>query len=398
MNDRRSAQILSDITVLDLTRARSGPTAVRQLADWGADVVKIETPGAPDSADLGRRHGPDFQNLHRNKKSMTLDLKSDRGRDVFYRMAEKADVIVENMRPGVKRRLKIDYDAMKAVNPRLIYASISGFGQDGPYAERPCLDQIAQGMGGHMMVTGEPGTGPMRSGAAISDMTAGLLCANGIMLALYERERSGEGQWVQTSLLEAMIFLLDFQAARWLVDHEVPPQAGNHHPAITPMGAFRTRDSFINIAPMPEMWPRFCDKLGIGELADDPRFATFEARYENRPALIEAIEAATKTRTSAHWIKLLNDARIPCGPIYTLDETFADEQVIHMGIAKTVTSPKMGEIEIVAQPLHLTRTPNRHDVDEVTPAPEYGADTRDMLERYGYSGDQIDALERDGVI
>jgi crotonobetainyl-CoA:carnitine CoA-transferase CaiB-like acyl-CoA transferase len=398
MTDAPQPQILSHITVLDLTRARSGPTAVRQLADWGANVIKIETPGAPDSADLGRRHGPDFQNLHRNKSSMTLDLKSEEGHAVFMKMAADADVVVENMRPGVKHRLKVDYESVKAVNPRIVYGSISGFGQDGPYAERPCLDQIAQGMGGHMMVTGEPGTGPMRSGAAISDMTAGLLCANGIMLALYERERSGEGQWVQTSLLEAMIFLLDFQAARWLVDHEVPPQAGNHHPAITPMGAFRTRDGYINIAPMPDMWPRFCNVMGLDALPQDDRFATFEARYANRPALIEEIEAVTSTQDSAYWIELLNDARIPCGPIYTLDQAFADPQIVHTGIARKVHSEKMGDFEIVGQPLHLTRTPNRHDAGNVTTAPEYGEQTIDILERYGYSADEIAALQKGGVV
>jgi crotonobetainyl-CoA:carnitine CoA-transferase CaiB-like acyl-CoA transferase len=398
MTDLAKTQILSDITVLDLTRARSGPTAVRQLADWGADVIKIETPGAPDSADLGRRDGPDFQNLHRNKKSMTLDLKSDSGRDIFYRMAAQADVVVENMRPGVKHRLQVDYERLKGINPRLVYASISGFGQDGPYAERPCLDQIAQGMGGHMMVTGEPGSGPMRSGAAISDMTAGILCANGIMLALYERERSGEGQWVQTSLLEAMIFLLDFQAARWLVGREIPPQAGNHHPSIAPMGAFRTSDSFINIAPMPEMWPRFCEVMGLDALPDDTRFASFDNRYDNRPALVEAIEKVTTTQTSTHWIELLNEARIPCGPIYTFDEAFADPQVIHTGIAKKVHSEKMGDFEIVGQPLHLTRTPNRHDADRVTAAPEYGEHTIDILQRYGYSDDDIAALSAAGAV
>ncbi|MEC7490616.1 MAG: CoA transferase [Pseudomonadota bacterium] len=391
-------QILSDITVLDLTRARSGPTAVRQLADWGANVIKIETPGAPDSADLGRRHGPDFQNLHRNKQSMTLDLKSDQGREIFYRMTADADVVVENMRPGVKHRLNVDYETLKAINPQLIYASISGFGQDGPYSERPCLDQIAQGIGGHMMVTGEPGTGPMRSGAAISDMMAGILCANGIMLALYDRERSGEGQWVQTSLLEAMIFLLDFQAARWLVDGEIPPQAGNHHPSIAPMGAFRTSDSYINIAPMPEMWDRFCSATGLENLLKDPRFTTFDDRYKNRPALVVEIEKVTVTNTSAHWIGLLNGVRIPCGPIYTLDEAFADPQVIHTRIAKKVHTKKMGDIEIVAQPLHLTRTPNRHDTDRVTAAPEYGEHTIDILQRYGYSDEDISELTGDRVI
>ena len=398
MTDNRQGQVLSHIKVLDLTRARSGPTAVRQLADWGAEVVKIETPVADADADLGQRHGPDFQNLHRNKQSMTLDLKSDEGKEVFYRMAKEADVVVENMRPGVKHRLKVDYETLKAVNPGIVYASISGFGQDGPYAERPCLDQIAQGMGGHMMVTGVPGDGPMRSGAAISDMTAGILCANGIALALLERERSGEGQWVQTSLLEAMIFLLDFQAARWLVDREVPPQQGNHHPTIAPMGAFRTEDGFINIAPMPNHWPAFCRTAGLDALIDDPKYSSFDARAENRADLIVEIEKVTTQKPSDFWIEALNEARVPCGPIYAMDQVFADPQIVHSGIAKKVASPVRGEIEIVGQPLHLTRTPNRHDADAVTPAPEYGEHTIDVLQRYGYSDEDIAALKDSGAV
>mgnify|MGYP001158417876 CR=1 FL=1 len=397
MVDNREGQVLSHIKVLDLTRARAGPTAVRQLADWGAEVVKIETPG-DGNGDLGQRHGADFQNLHRNKESLTLDLKSDAGREIFYRLAKETDVVVENMRPGVKHRLKVDYDTLKEINPRVVYASISGFGQDGPYAERPCLDQIAQGMGGHMMVTGEPDTGPMRSGAAISDMMAGVLCANGISLALLERERSGEGQWVQTSLLEAMIFLLDFQAARWLVDEEVPPQGGNHHPTIAPMGAFRTTDGYINIAPMPYHWETFCRTAGLDALLDDPRFESFDARYENRPALIEEIEKVTSTQPSVYWIEALNDARIPCGPIYAMDQVFADPQIRHSGIAKKVTSTGRGEIEIVGQPLHLSRTPNRHDAAIATGAPEFGENTIDVLQRYGYSDDDIAALQKDGVV
>ncbi len=391
-------QALAGITVLDLTRARAGPTAVRQLADWGARAVKIEEPGAPDSADLGRRHGADFQNLHRNKLSVTLDLKSDAGREVFREMARQADVVVENMRPGVKHRLGVDYETLAAVNPRLVYGSISGFGQDGPYAERPCLDQIAQGMGGHMTVTGEPGSGPMRSGTAISDLAAGLLCANGVMLALYERERSGKGQWIQTSLLEAQIFLMDFQAARWLVEREIPPQAGLHHPTIAPMGTFRTSDGHVNMAPMPDMWPRFCEALGIERLVDDPRFSSFDARHENRSALIEEIEKATVLVSSDRWIERLNDARIPCGPIYTMDQTFADPQVQHVGIATTVESERLGEIEVVGQPLHLSRTPNRHDAGEAAPAPEYGADTDEVLAGFGCSESDIARLRAEGAI
>ena len=391
-------QILSDITVLDLTRARAGPAAVRQLADWGARAIKIEEPGAPDSADLGRRDGSDFQNLHRNKLSMTLDLKSDAGRDVFHRMVREADVVVENMRPGVKHRLGVDYETLDALNPRIVYGSISGFGQDGPYADRPCLDQIAQGMGGHMAVTGEPGSGPMRSGAAISDLTAGLLCANGIMLALYERERSGRGQWIQTSLLEAQIYLLDFQAARWLVDREIPPQAGLHHPTMAPMGTFRTSDGYINMAPMPEMWERFCRTLGLERLVEDPRFATFEARHANRQALTAEIESVTALSASAHWIERLNAERIPCGPVYTMDQTFSDPQVRHTGIARKIRSHRLGEIEVVGQPLHLSRTPNRCDAEGAAAAPDYGADTAGLLEEHGYSADDIAGLRARGVI
>ena len=398
MKQNREGQILSEITVLDLTRARSGPTAVRQLADWGANVIKIETPGTDGKADLSQRHGADFQNLHRNKQSMTLNLKSEVGLKVFYKMAENADIVVENMRPSVKQRLKVDYPTLAKINPALIYGSISGFGQEGPYSERPCLDQIAQGMGGHMMVTGEPNTGPMRSGAAISDITAGILCANGIILALFEREKSGKGQWVQTSLVEAMIFLLDFQAARWLVERQLPTQAGNHHPTISPMGAFRTSDGFINIAPMPDHWPRFCESTGLDKLLKDPRFFSFEARFDNRQQLIDEIERITRTKTSAYWIKLLNDVRIPCGPIYTLEQTFSDPQIRHTGIAKTVTSPTLGEIKIVGQPVHLTRTLNRHDKGTATPAPEYGEHTIDLLERYGYSKKDIVSLQAEGII
>ena len=389
-----AAAVLSDYVVLDLTRARAGPTAARQMADWGADVIKIETPGETGGGDLGRRHGPDFQNLHRNKRSLTLDLKSPEGHEIFMRMAAKADVVIENYRPPVKHRLGIDYEALKAVNPGIVYASISGFGQDGPYALRPGLDQIAQGMGGHMSVTGAPGEGPMRSGAAISDMTAGLLAANGILLALLERERSGEGQWIQSSLLEAQIFLLDFQAARWLVDREVPPQVGNNHPTNTPMGVFRTADGHINIAPMPHMWKKLCTSIGRADLIDNPDFETYEARSEHRDQLNAEIESVTLGKPSQDWIDLLNADGIPCGPIYSLDQTFNDPQVKHLGVAQTVNSPVRGEIEIIGQPVHLSRTPSHL----AAPAPEYGGDNDEVLAEFGCSSDEIEGLRERGVI
>ncbi len=389
-----ASTVLSRYKVLDLTRARAGPTAARQMADWGADVIKIEAAGQATGGDVGQRHGPDFQNLHRNKRSLTLDLKSPDGLEIFNKLAAQADVVIENYRPDVKFRLKIDYETVKAINPGIVYASISGFGQDGPYRDRPGLDQIAQGMGGHMSVTGAPGKGPMRSGAAIADMTAGLLAANGIVLALLEREHTGEGQWIHTSLLEAQIFLLDFQAARWTVDREVPPQAGNDHPTNVPMGVFPTSDGHINIAPMGYMWAKMCGLLGLDDMIDHADFATQETRFENRAAVNAAIEAVTPRRSCTEWIDVLNQAGIPCGPIYTLDETFDDPQVRHLGVAQTVISPVRGEIEIVGQPIHMTRTPNRL----VAPAPEYSEHTDEVLEALGYSEGDVAGFHERGVI
>src|SRR5579885_889804 len=307
----RASQALSRFTVLDLTRVRAGPTCVRQLADWGANVIKIETPPHLEKGEGpgGPRHNADFQNLHRNKRSMTLDLKSPRGLAVFRRMVERADVVVENYRPDVKRRLGIDYDSLKAINKRIILASISGFGQDGPYRDRPGFDQIAQGMGGLMSITGLPGQGPVRVGIPIADLTAGIFCAMGILVALLEREESGEGQWVQSSLLAAQIAMLDFQAARWLIAREVPGQAGNNHPTSIPTGVFKTKDGHINIAAAgEEIYRRLCTALGAEGLASDPDYATDKARLKNRDKLNAIIEEVTKTRTSAEWIDRLNRA------------------------------------------------------------------------------------------
>ena len=328
---------LSRFTVLDLTRVRSGPTCVRQLADWGANVIKIEMPPALDEGDPmgGPRQGSDFQNLHRNKRGMTLNLKSPDGVALLKKLAEKADVIVENFRPDVKKRLGIDYEAMSKVNPRIVYASISGFGQDGPYSGRPGFDQIAQGMGGLMSITGLPGQGPVRVGIPIADLTAGIFAAQGILVALLEREVSGKGQWVQSSLLQAQIFMLDFQASRWLMEGQVPKQAGNNHPTSIPTGVFKTSDGYMNIAATGQkIWQRFCEALGKPEWLKDERYATGAARSTNRDALNAEIEAVTLTDTMTNWVTRLNEAGVPCGPIYKVDEMFADPQVQHLGIAQ----------------------------------------------------------------
>ncbi len=391
----RSELPLSRYRVIDLTIARAGPTAVRQLADWGADVVRIEVPAQADSVLDEQRLGPDFLNLHRNKRCMTLDLKAPRGLEIFFELVREADVVIENFRAGVKHRLGIDYDSVRARNPRIVYGSISGFGQDGPYSTRGGLDQIAQGLGGLMSITGLPGQGPVRVGVPIADLAAGMYLAIGILVALLEREASGEGQWVHTSLLEAQISMLDFQAARWLIDGEVPPQAGNHHPTSIPMGTFPTADGHINIAaPGNRMFRSFCEAIGAKELLERPEYANAAERSENREALNAEISGYTRERPSADWIEFLNDLGLPCGPINSIDQTFADPQVRHLGIATPVEHPELGTIEIVGQPVTLTRTPQRMRFA----APGKGEHTDAILAELGYDHGEIAELRKREVI
>ena len=380
----RASKALSRFTVLDLTRVRSGPTCVRQLADWGANVIKIETPAKFDTGEPlgGPRDGPDFMNLHRNKRSITLNLKAPEGVAAFKKMVEKADVVVENFRPDVKTRLGIDYETLQKINPKIVYASISGFGQDGPYAERPGFDQIAQGMGGLMSITGIPGQGPVRVGIPIADLTAGLFCAIGILVALLERDQSGKGQEVDTSLLQAQIFMLDFQAARWLMRGEVPPQAGNNHPTSIPTGVFRTRDGHINIAAAGhQIWARLAEALGAEAWLTDPRFATADARSDNRDILQVEIDARTITDDSAAWIERLNAVGVPCGPINSIDQTFAEPQVQHLGIAEEFDGRRY-----VGQPIVLSRTPS----SVVSHPPARGEHTDEILKELGLSAAEIE--------
>ena len=389
---------LKRFTVLDLTRVRSGPTCVRQLADWGANVIKIELPEHLDQAEPmgGPRHGSDFQNLHRNKRAMTLDLKSPKGVAVFKRLAAKADVIVENYRPDVKDRLGINYDVIKKINPRLIYASISGFGADGPYRDRPGFDQIAQGMGGLMSITGEPGRGPMRVGIPIADLSGGLFCAMGIMVALLEREVSGKGQAVDTSLLAAQIFMLDFQGARWINEGEVPKQAGNNHPTSIPTGVFKTKDGFINIAAAGEsMWERLCKTAGAPHMLQVANYKTSKLRSQHRDALNADLEAQLVKKSSAHWVEALNAAGVPAGPIYKMDEVFADAQVKHLGLVEGIDSKdSRGVVNVVRQPVRLSRTPSR----TVAAPPERGQHTTKILKEFGFSAEEIKALKAGGIL
>jgi formyl-CoA transferase len=388
---------LARFRVLDLSRVRAGPTCVRQLADFGADVIKIESPPGvdPNEGMGGPRHGPDMQNLHRNKRSMTLNLKLPEARAVLERLVKTADVVVENYRPDVKFRLGIDYESLQKINPRIILASISGFGQDGPYRDRPGFDQIAQGMSGLMSVTGAPGQGPMRTGAAIADIAAGLFAALGVMTALLERESSGKGQWVQSSLLQSGIALLDFQAARYLMEGEVPPQVGNDHPTSMPTSAYKTADGYLNLGAAGEgMWKRLCAALERQDLLSLDEFRDNKGRAKNRVRLNQILSESFRKKSSAEWIALLNEAGVPCGPIYNVDQVFADPQVAHLEAATEVEHAKLGRVRMLNQAVKLSRTPAK----VVAPTPEVGEHTEEILKELRYSEKEIAAMKQKGIV
>ena len=392
-----ASNALSHIRVIDLTRVRSGPTAVRQLADWGADVIKVEAPESiePDGALGASRHTSDFQNLHRNKRSITLNLKQPEAIEILMKLVETSDVVVENFRPDVKERLGVDYESLKSRNPKIILASISGFGQDGPYAKRPGFDQIAQGMGGLMSITGAPGEGPMRVGIPVADLTAGLFCAMGIQTALLEREKSGLGQWVNTSLLQAQIFMLDFQAARWLSENHVAGQAGNNHPTSVPTGVFKTSDGSINLAVAGEtIWKRFVEAVDKGEWLEMDEFKNAKERLKNRDYLNKLIEEVTITKTSDEWVEKLEKVGVPCGPINSIDKVFDDPQVKHLGIAQSIDTIPFGQTQLVGQPFNLSRSPS---IMKQRP-PEKGEHNEDVLLDLGYSSEELDELKSKNII
>jgi formyl-CoA transferase len=391
-----ASQALARFRVIDMTQVRAGPTAARQLADWGADVIQVQMPEHMRADDtLGGQDGSDYQYTHRNKRSITLNLKSPGGIEILKKLVGTADVLLENFRPDVKHRLGIDYESLSKVNPRLVYASISGFGQTGPYAERPGFDQIAQGMGGLMSVTGLPGQGPLRVGIPIADLCGGIFAAYGVTVALLEREHSGKGQWLHTSLLEAMIYMMDFQTSRWTIEGEIPGQAGNFHPTSIPTGVYRTKDGHINIAVFgTKIWERFCQALGAPEWVTDERSRSKANRSVHRDWLNAEIEKRLANETSDYWIERLNREGVACGRINNVKEVFEEPQVKHLGMLKTVVSKRLGEQRIVGQPVTLSRTPS--SIARATPL--RGEHTEEILREIGYTAEDLERMRSAEVL
>jgi crotonobetainyl-CoA:carnitine CoA-transferase CaiB-like acyl-CoA transferase len=385
--------------VIDVTSALSGPYCTMLLGDLGAEVIKIEEPKSGDalrkSGPFAKGEGGYFLYGNRNKKGMTLNLRSEKGREILLRLLEDADVFVENFRPSVKKRLGIDYPALKKINPGLIYCSISGFGQTGPWADRPGFDQIAQGMSGLMSVTGFCHSGPTRVGVAVGDSIAGMFAAHGILAALIERAASGRGQFVETSLLEGLIAVLGFQAAKYFITGETPLQQGNDHGTTAPYGTFRTKDGHVNIASgRQNMWERLCAALGIEDLVSDPRFKSIPDRVEHKEELKGLIEEKLTARTSDEWVEILNGEGIACGPIYTVDQVFNDPHVLHREMLLEADHPVAEKIKLIGFPVKLTRTPCRVSL----PPPALGQHTRDVLAALDYSEEEIETLKQEGVI
>ena len=392
-------QPLSEIKVIDVTSALSGPYCTMLLGDLGAEVIKIEEPQTGDmlrgSGPFIKGEGSYFLYTNRNKKSLTLNLQNERGREILLKLVKNADVFVENFRPQVKKRLRIDYPILKEINPRLIYCSISGFGQTGPWADRPGFDQIAQGMSGLMSVTGFTESGPTRVGVAIGDSVAGLFAAYGILAALFEREKSGLGQFIETSLLEGLIAVLGFQAAKYFGTGETPLQQGNDHGTIAPYGLYGTKDGYMNIAAGNQrMWEKLCKILNVEELTNDLRFRTIPDRVQNKEELKEILEKSLAHKTTEEWIGILNREGIACGPIYTIDQVFRDKQILNQEMLLEVEHSTAGKIKMIGFPVKMSRTPCKISLAP----PVLGQHTQEILRGLNYSEEEIKELNKNGVI
>jgi len=386
---------LARFRVIDLTQVRAGPTACRQLADWGADVIQVQMPDHMRGDDtLGGQDGSDYQYTHRNKRSITLNLKEPEGIAILKKLIASADVVVENFRPDVKFRLGIDYETLSKDHPGLVYASISGFGQSGPLAQRPGFDQIAQGMSGLMSVTGMPGEGPMRVGIPIADLCAGIFAAQGILVALLERDASGKGQWLHTSLLEAMVYMMDFQTSRWLIEGDIPTQAGNYHPTSIPTGVYKAKDGYMNIAVFgSKIWERFCDILGAPEWVTDERYKDKQGRSINRDSINAEINRRLAAQDCAYWVERFNAGGVACGLINDVKGVFEEPQVQHLGIVKEVVSKHHGSQRLVGQPMQLERTPSTI----ARAAPKRGEHSEEILKEIGLEAAELAILKSKGV-
>jgi formyl-CoA transferase/CoA:oxalate CoA-transferase len=390
---------LDDLVVVDLTRALAGPYCTMMLADLGARVIKVET---PDGGDDTRGWGPPFCNgesayflsINRNKQSLTLNLKDPRGRDVLLRLVRRADVLVENFRPGAMDRLGLDYAAVHEIAPRVVYCSISGFGQTGAYRERAAYDLIVQGMGGIMGITGEPDGAPMRVGVAIADICAGMFAAYGILAALRVRERTGAGQWVDAAMLDGQVAWMTYMGANYFATGENPPRAGSAHLNLVPYQPFPTRDGFVNVAVGSEgLWHKFCQALELS-IAGDPRFATNADRVANRAVLLGLLVPVFARRTTAEWVERLLGAGVPAGPIYRMNEVMEDPQVRHREMVLEVEHPNAGRIRVNGVPLKFSETPG----GVVSPPPVLGEHSEALLRELGCTPVEIASLRRDGVI
>lgn len=394
------AQALEGIKVLDLSRALAGPYCTMMLADMGAEVIKVEMPGKGDDS---RSWGPPFvegesayfMSINRNKKSLTLNMKSEKSVEIIHKLVKQSDVLVENFRPGAMERLGLGYERVKEMNPRIIYCSISGFGQDGPYRMLPGFDQVLQGMGGLMSITGEAGGPPIKVGVAIADISGGMFAANGIVVALYNREKTGKGQMVDVSLLDSQVAWLTYRAGAYFASGEIPQPMGSGHPVIVPYQAFKAKDVFINIAVgNDQLWERFCKAVGLEKVMDDPKFATNAKRVENREEIVKIICDLIATRNGEEWLKILTDAGVPCGPIYTLDKIFTDPQVLHRQMLKELDHPKAGRIKVTGIPIKLSDTPG----EIKTAPPVLGQHTQEILSELGYSDQEVEELHKEKVI
>lgn len=393
------AAALEGIKIIDFSRALAGPYGTMLLGDLGAEVIRVEMPGAGDET---RGWGPPFiegesayfLSINRNKKSITLNLKHEKAREIARKLIEKADVVIEANRPGTMEGFGLGYEDVRKFNPSIIYCAISGFGQTGPYRSKAGFDQVLQGYGGLMGLTGEADGQPLKVGIAVTDIATGMFAGIGILVALYHRQRTGQGQFIDCSMFDGQVSWLTYQAGRYIASGKVPERFGSAHPLIVPYQVFKTSDGYINIAAGNDnLWRKFCAVADLQQYADDPRFATNPKRVENRKEIVPIVSRAIEKKTMKEWISILDEAGIPCGPIYTVDQVLADPQVLARDLLVEMEHPKCGTIKVIGHPNKLSETPARYTL----PPPTLGQHNAEVLASLGYDSDQIEQMRKDKV-